>query len=962
MEIKDILDPEEYKSLNQFSEEDKDWINGRINTRRNGKPGVECVIRGMNNDGDYFELNPEEIIRQFYAYKLLNEYGYEKSQISFEEPVFFAGVSSITDKRVDIAVFDESHKEIIMMIEVKRPRINDYNKSWDGESSTPLQQLQSYCNQKHPEVGVLVNGVKTPEFYDYPDYENQLTLDKFPQKDEDIQEWKDMRRFTIKQLMQSDRLQTETLKDIILSVEQKFGANDSSERAFEEIFKLIFSKLYDEKMSSRDADIIAIGQSNYKTQLKDIDDSAFRVLQFRATEKDSLDDVYNKINELFQKAQKKWRGVFPADSKIEMQKTALKSCVKELQNVKLFNSNLEVVDDAFEHLVNKNQKDDMGQFFTPRYVIDMCVKMLNPQANEKMIDTAAGSCGFPMHTIFHVWRHMNPNAQNLLTTNERTAEETEYVQENVFGIDFGENCVRVGRMLNIIAGDGHTNVLYLDSLDYKSWDTEFANNQAWNSKYGEGFNKLVELSKDKNNLDPAQKYHGFLFDVLMANPPFAGARDNVEQLEQYELGHKNGDVNEKLQNAVDRDILFIERNLNFLKPGGRMAVVLPQGTFNNSSDKYIREYILKQCRLLGVIGLHGNAFKNGKSGTGTKTSVLLVQKWTDENCGFPNVCPKPEADEKGNIDYPIFFATMQEPSKDNSGDKIYVTETYVSWVTYKYSTIKLIIRKVDKQSISEDEYNALVNKENYEKIIKEIQFIRKDDGTVGTEEEYNGNKRNYKKKIVYNYIRKTDGTVLGEDEYKEITKKSNYSIKIETVTFPDEHKDETGSTRFIKDIFLQKYGDLDTHKKWILKNSVFVVKDEEAEKDKKTLSIAEWLQLDETNRQLYEENVILGENKNKEISLDEYNQLSPEEQKYYLVSEEVREYVERVRDTHGHYFVKHDLFNHDPKLINANPNNIYSQNGIAEAFIKFAYDNGLSFAPSKEELNSIMHPENELPF
>ena len=71
--------------------------------------------------------------------------------------------------------------------------------------------------------------------------------------------------------------------------------------------------------------------------------------------------------------------------------------------VKLFNSNLDVVDDAFEYLMGKAQKGEKGQFFTPRYVIDMCVRMLNPQKNEKMIDTAAGSCGFPVHTIFYVW-------------------------------------------------------------------------------------------------------------------------------------------------------------------------------------------------------------------------------------------------------------------------------------------------------------------------------------------------------------------------------------------------------------------------------------------------------------------------------------------------------------------------------------------------------------------------------
>ena len=114
----------------------------------------------------------------------------------------------------------------------------------------------------------------------------------------------------------------------------------------------------------------------------------------------------------------------------------------------------------------------------------------------------------------------------------------------------------------------------------------------------------------------------------------------------------------KWQNKVGRDVLFIERNLNFLKPGGRMAIVLPQGRFNNSSDKYIREFIAERCRILAVVGLHGNVFKPH---TGTKTSVLFVQKWDDE------LCPKKE-------DYPIFFATMQKQSKDNSGDKIYVKD------------------------------------------------------------------------------------------------------------------------------------------------------------------------------------------------------------------------------------------------------------------------------------------------
>jgi type I restriction enzyme M protein len=145
----------------------------------------------------------------------------------------------------------------------------------------------------------------------------------------------------------------------------------------------------------------------------------------------------------------------------------------------------------------------------------------------------------------------------------------------------------------------------------------------------------------------------FQFDILMANPPFAGDIKESRILSKYELS-KNAAG--KMASKVGRDILFIERNLDFLKPGGRMAIVLPQGRFNNSSDKYIREYIAERCRILAVVGLHGNVFKPH---TGTKTSVLFVQKWDDA------LCPRKE-------DYPIFFATMQEPSKDNSGEKIFV--------------------------------------------------------------------------------------------------------------------------------------------------------------------------------------------------------------------------------------------------------------------------------------------------
>jgi type I restriction enzyme M protein len=302
-------------------------------------------------------------------------------------------------------------------------------------------------------------------------------------------------------------------------------------------------------------------------------------------------------------------------------------------------------------LINKSSKGEKGQFFTPRYVIDMCVKMLNPQAHETMIDTAAGSCGFPVHTIFHVWKSIMKekglDQSHLFTVEDKPVECTDYVNEKVFAIDFDEKAVRVARTLNLIAGDGQTNVLHMNTLDWERWDDKTKEDEDWQDIYFDGWKKLKKLRIKKN------QDREFGFDILMANPPFAGDIKESRILAKYELGKKSSG---KYQSKVGRDILFIERNLDFLKPGGRMAIVLPQGRFNNSTDKIIRNYITEHCRILGVVGLHGNVFKPH---TGIKTSVLLVQKWDDK------LCPRVD-------DYSIFFATMQEPSKDNSGEKIFL--------------------------------------------------------------------------------------------------------------------------------------------------------------------------------------------------------------------------------------------------------------------------------------------------
>ena len=137
----------------------------------------------------------------------------------------------------------------------------------------------------------------------------------------------------------------------------------------------------------------------------------------------------------------------------------------------------------------------------------------------------------------------------------------------------------------------------------------------------------------------------------MTNPPFAGEIKDRALLNEYFLAKNDKG---KLRNKMERHILFVERALNLIKPGGRLAIVLPQGVLNNTNMEYIRDWLFDKARILAVVGLNVNTFKPH---TGTKTSVLFLQKWQE--------------DEKPLGNYPIFLAVSKRSGKNNSGDYIY---------------------------------------------------------------------------------------------------------------------------------------------------------------------------------------------------------------------------------------------------------------------------------------------------
>lgn len=555
--------------LTLFKQETVQWLEAQI-FEKNGKPYLKCL--GSDRDRP---AKPEEIVRQLWIKKLIDEYHYPRERFRIEHSVWFG--SGVSDKSADIVILHTDGEHPYIIFEVKKPKRKD-----------GLQQLKSYCNAEGSPIGAWSNGEELVILHrEEPNVFTQLSsLPTVGQTLQDVitEQW------TIDKLVAENRLVRErlSLKKIILDLEDLVLANaEGIDDSFDEVFKLIYAKLYDEWAATNDP-------------------SRQRKIQFRRYG-ESPSELYDKINGLFNRAKDKWRGIFTRDDKIRLKPEHLITCVTFLQDVKLFNANLVVIDEAFEYLITDVAKGKKGQYFTPRWVIDMCVKMLNPKIYERVIDTACGSSGFTVHSIFHV-------AQGQFTPNGFPPAITDYAGNNVFAIDSSPKAVKIAKALNLIAGDGRSNVYELNSLNPPKWSDE------GKAAFRPFLTRFDDRARDEEN---QQKFQYFDFDVLMTNPPFAGNINEREILRQYRLAEKNG----RTVSKIGRDILFIERNLNFLKPGGRMAIVLPQGRLNNTNDLYIRNFLFDKARILAVVGLHGNTFKPH---TGTKTSVIFLQKYTED--------------------------------------------------------------------------------------------------------------------------------------------------------------------------------------------------------------------------------------------------------------------------------------------------------------------------------------------
>lgn len=303
-------------------------------------------------------------------------------------------------------------------------------------------------------------------------------------------------------------------------------------------------------------------------------------------QQDFLDDksLNKSVIELFEKVKKKFPDLFDSQETIEVTGKDLSWVVKKLWKIDMLSADRDVVGDAFEELIGTSFRGGEGQFFTPRNVVEMMIEILSPKSGDRIIDPACGSGGFLAHSA----RFMLKNGFN---------------DYQIIGIDKDSFLAKIARTYLSLLDPGNNKVHCENSLE---------NPLNWNSKSSEDL-KLES------------------FDIVLTNPPF-GAKIPVsgrEILSQYQLAYRwnlnDGiwEISKELFEKQPPQIIFIERCLQFLKPGGKMAIVLPEGIFGNPSDRYIWEYLNKVGRIDGIVSLAQETFQPS---THTKTSVLFFTK------------------------------------------------------------------------------------------------------------------------------------------------------------------------------------------------------------------------------------------------------------------------------------------------------------------------------------------------
>jgi type I restriction enzyme M protein len=584
-----------------------------VSTEQSGVTNTPDVPAGMLIDyvsGVPVRDTPEEREAvQIMAERLVQDYGYAKDCISTrpQHRVRHAPSDNKKSYPVDIAVFNSSRKaddELYLLVECKRRNRRD-----------GLDQLKLYMDMSAASFGVWFNG-DDHEYIRKVLHEDGSrtweTLPNIPRFGESVEDIGLHRRQDLKP---PSNLRA-VFKDIRNHLAGNLTGITRDEALAQEIINLLFCKIYDELNSGK----------------RDL-------LRFRFGHREEPRDAEKRVMELFEQVKLEYPDVFAPEDVIKLDPASIAYVVGELQGYAVTEADRDAVGDAFEVFIGPALRGAEGQFFTPRNVVKAVVQMVDPQPGETIIDPACGSGGFLTVALEHVWQHMEGQAEDKGWSPVVLDRKKRDIATRSFrGIDKDSFLARVTKAYMALLGDGRGGVFCENSLQPPAeWSVQ---------------------AQDKIGLGK--------FDVVVTNPPF-GKKIRItgpRLLQQYDMGHRwrrAPDGGRELTNVLHSDqppqLLFVERCLQLLKPGGRLGIVLPESILGNPSYAHVLTWLRQRTEIVAVAAMPEALFKTGgNSGTHTKVCILVLRK-------RPRIVMKPD-DEA-----PIFMADAKWCGHDSRGNR-----------------------------------------------------------------------------------------------------------------------------------------------------------------------------------------------------------------------------------------------------------------------------------------------------
>lgn len=642
----------------------------------------------------------EEKIQAKIFCRLVLEYGYSEKRITINESVTMGS----SRKEADIIVYNddaltkphivvECKKEDISEAEFKQAVLQAFAYSHALAGTTKFIWVTKGDKDEYYKFDKNTN--KREEEADIPHYGQSTTPPfkyvkgkKYIPKSSGFDAQESQAKYAQKEVWYDD-LQVVDENYLIRTFKQSHdalwaGGELNPSQAFDELDKLIFCKIWDEKNTDK-------GQP-YKFQIYRDDTPINDSLTEDEKRKIAAETLKQRIEELYDKGKQKDPEVF--NKPIDLTPERIQTVVRYLQKINLTKTDLDSKGKAFETFLGTYFRGEFGQYFTPRVVVKMMVDVLPMTHESRVLDTSCGSGGFLLYALDKVRQQADKKYPDYKTDPDEREDWKkhwhDFAEKRLFGIEINESIARIAKMNMIIHDDGHTNVIACDGLN----NIQFIQEQ---------YKKGAKFTAPGFDFDS--------FDFIITNPPFGSIVKQSEksylqvdkssapyydfalkEVNWIDAAAKGKHLTTGRENQ-DTEILFIEQCHKFLKEGAYLAIVIPDGILTNSSLQYVRNDIERKFRIVSVISLPQTTFAH--TGAGVKSSVLVLKKHT-----------KKMTHQIENI---------QEDIKEKLKKEKELTKTYKRFETEKKEQLKKLTKLKDdddaqtQRNIINEEFNEKRN-------------------------------------------------------------------------------------------------------------------------------------------------------------------------------------------------------------------------------------------------------------